>query len=618
MQILPRTTFEFRQWRLGLLLIALWMGSDSKVAVSFQNPPIIEETIPESLRGDPKIDSLVSQLKLARRSLAGIGAAHPSYAKTKRLVEQLETSLAKEINGRMSNPPNDAAASNPMPAQPSPVQLQPSEGASGKSPATAQNPTRPVPRETMLAKEGGGVDINPPQIDLPEITAAFERLPVRRFVRLGAFPGSRILWGLEAGDGADPSRLWKWGDFDRATAQKVLLECEEKILDLQFPEDFLRSGVCYMLTVGKGSAEGNVRLLRWEILDAGDPSPTGRRETVIGRFRTEQPASGRFAFGHAQPLIVLWDQSTDFVLEDQREILVSPDRRSFLIDAHSGQGMQDTFRTISETCRMAWESWNASGPVAATNEGLLFLPSSASSDGDSIVDTTPPAFLQPSADGMPFGPSIVYRGSRMRWLRGSIVYMGGDRLTVHRIELSKGRTLQTSPIARSRYPIHSLGESSDGEILLSTEQGLATLDLHSEPTEAAAMPTSELGNGETGVSLSDRRELKSQDAMASLHLQALEKGTATWGHWGSNPDRYIAWSDHSNRLIPVYCFGGSLADYQGENSVYRSESKLMELYGQMPKETVNPLADYFDQTNLFDLQLQALQSGNKYLFLMVF
>jgi alkaline phosphatase len=471
----------------------------------------------------------------------------------------------------------------------------------------------------MLAKEGGGVDINPPQIDLPEVTAAFERLPVRRFVRLGAFPGSRILWGLEEGDGADPSRLWKWGDFDRATAQKVLLESEEKILDLQFPDDFLQSGVCYLLTVGQGAEAGNVCLLRWEILDAGDPSPTGRRETVIGRFRTEQPTSGRFAFGHAQPLVVLWDQSTEFVLEDQREVLASPDRRSFLIDAHSGQEMQDTFRTISETCRMAWQSWNASGPVAATKEGLLFLPSSAPSVGDSIVDTTPHAFLQPSVGGMPFGPSIVYRGSRMPWLHGSVVYMGGDRLTVHRTDLSKGRTLQTSPIAKSRYPIHSLGESSDGEILLSTDKGLATLDLHSEPTEAAAMPKSEFGNGgRAGGSLADRSEVKSHDAMASLQLHALEKGTATWGHWGSNPDRYIAWSDHSNRLIPVYCFGVSLADYQRENSVYRSESKLMELYGQIPTETANPMADYFDQTNLYDLQRQALQSGKKYLFLMVF
>ncbi|MFO0064641.1 MAG: hypothetical protein ACK523_01635, partial [Pirellulaceae bacterium] len=71
MQILPRTTFELRQWRFGLLLIAFLIGSNSKVAVSFQNPPIIEETIPESLRGDPKIESLVSQLKLARRSLTG-------------------------------------------------------------------------------------------------------------------------------------------------------------------------------------------------------------------------------------------------------------------------------------------------------------------------------------------------------------------------------------------------------------------------------------------------------------------------------------------------------------------------------------------------------------------
>ncbi|MFM8327947.1 MAG: hypothetical protein ACKN9U_24055, partial [Pirellulaceae bacterium] len=226
MQILPRNTFEFRQWRLGLLLIALWMGSDSKVAVSFQNPPIIEETIPESLRGDPKIDSLVSQLKLARRSLAGLGTAHPSYGKTKNVVGQLEATLAMEISSRMSSLQGDAKGSTES--------QRASDSTNGIPMPLGGAPTLPPEVDTG----------NPYQDDLPELSDAFQRLPIRKFTRLGMFPSTRILWGLEPVEGSVSSRLWKWGDFERSSAQKVFVESGDPILDIRFPDDFLQSAVC--------------------------------------------------------------------------------------------------------------------------------------------------------------------------------------------------------------------------------------------------------------------------------------------------------------------------------------------------------------------------------------
>jgi alkaline phosphatase len=618
MQALPRNVLRFRLQRLGLLLIAFLLGSGPKIAVSYQKPPIIEETIPESLRGDPKIEGLVSQLTLARRSLSGIGAAHPSYGKTKKLVEQLETSLVMEINRLMSNPEGGAGGAKPALAESAPAKSAAAESAASKAASPVSNPNLPVARQAIPAKEGVDVDITKPvKIDLPDVTAVFDRLPRRRLIRLGAFPGTRILWGLEEGAGSVSSRLWKWGDFDRATVQQVLLESEEQIFDIQFADDFLQSGVCYLLVLGQGSESGNVRLLQWQILDAGDPSPNGRKETPIGMFRTDHPAGGRFAASHAQALVVLWDQATEFVQEDQRAILASPDRRSFLIDSHPGQGIEDAFSSVSETSRRAWETWNASGPEAVTKEGLLFHSLDAQSHVDSIVDTVPPAYRTP-ADGQSLrGPFITYRGSRMPWLSGSVVCLSADRLTVHRIRFSGDGQLQSAPIARSSHAILTLGESGSREILMSTEQGLATLDLPVLP-EAARMDPSQDGNRKPEVSLADEGDLKGLDAMARLQLDALEKGKAAWGHWGSNPDRYIGWSDHSNRLIPVYCFGGSLEDYRGENSIYRSEAKLAELYGQVPKGTANPTADYFDQTDLYDLQRRALQNGKKYLFLMVF
>ncbi len=108
------------------------------------------------------------------------------------------------------------------------------------------------------------------------------------------------------------------------------------------------------------------------------------------------------------------------------------------------------------------------------------------------------------------------------------------------------------------------------------------------------------------------------DFLRQLHLQALESKQTDWIHWGDRPDRFSNWTNHSNRLIPVYCFGVQLSEVSGANSVYRSGEGLKKLYGQTPLETLNPNAEYFDQTNLFHLQQQAFAAGKKHVILMVF
>lgn len=108
------------------------------------------------------------------------------------------------------------------------------------------------------------------------------------------------------------------------------------------------------------------------------------------------------------------------------------------------------------------------------------------------------------------------------------------------------------------------------------------------------------------------------DPIRTLQRQAEEKGVASWGHWGDSPDRYVSWSNHSNRLIPVYTFGTELSAYAGATSVYRNEARLQQLYGYLPNHTVNPTADYFDQTDLARLQLAAADAGKKYVILVIF
>lgn len=109
------------------------------------------------------------------------------------------------------------------------------------------------------------------------------------------------------------------------------------------------------------------------------------------------------------------------------------------------------------------------------------------------------------------------------------------------------------------------------------------------------------------------------DKVAQMQTKAISDKTATWGHWGNRPTSYSAWTNHANRLIPVYVFGGSFASYMNEGSVYRDAAKLEKLYGRLPTNTVRSDAPYADQTDVYHLQRKATEElGKKYVFLVVF
>src|SRR5687768_6583434 len=73
------------------------------------------------------------------------------------------------------------------------------------------------------------------------------------------------------------------------------------------------------------------------------------------------------------------------------------------------------------------------------------------------------------------------------------------------------------------------------------------------------------------------------DRLKDLQTKAITERKADWGHWGTNPDKYSGWTNHSNRLVPIYTFGISLDSVAGVNSAYRSEERLKQLYGRVPE-----------------------------------
>lgn len=116
-----------------------------------------------------------------------------------------------------------------------------------------------------------------------------------------------------------------------------------------------------------------------------------------------------------------------------------------------------------------------------------------------------------------------------------------------------------------------------------------------------------------------------RDPVRALQEAAILDEHSPLGYWGTDPAKYINWSNHSNRLIPVYTFGameggaeGGLGAFQGGGSPYRDAEKLRRIFGYVPTNTVNPKADYLDQTNIADLQLAAVKHGKKHIVLVVF
>jgi alkaline phosphatase len=108
------------------------------------------------------------------------------------------------------------------------------------------------------------------------------------------------------------------------------------------------------------------------------------------------------------------------------------------------------------------------------------------------------------------------------------------------------------------------------------------------------------------------------DPIARLQHLAVLNNSAEFGHWGPDATKYSSWKSHSNRLIPLYVFGGDLARVSGENSLYRSPEQIEQLYGRLPPNTLNPNAEYCDQTDAYRLQKWAAEAGKKRIVLFVF
>lgn len=115
-----------------------------------------------------------------------------------------------------------------------------------------------------------------------------------------------------------------------------------------------------------------------------------------------------------------------------------------------------------------------------------------------------------------------------------------------------------------------------------------------------------------------KESAKTGDEIRDMQTLAMQQQSAAWGHWGIETGKYSSWTNHSNRLIPMYTFGMDLKRLRRQGSIFTDAKRIEKLYGSVPEGTLNPKAEYFDQTDVYRLQNQALRAGKKNIILMVF
>lgn len=123
------------------------------------------------------------------------------------------------------------------------------------------------------------------------------------------------------------------------------------------------------------------------------------------------------------------------------------------------------------------------------------------------------------------------------------------------------------------------------------------------------------------IALASALPAGAQDRLRTLQEEAVarkgEKRARAY-HFGSQGpgDVFSNHASHSNRMVPVYAFGRKvdLGSVTGANSRYRTAEGVRPLFGVVPPNTVNPEAEYADQSDLYKVQKDAVDRGAKYVF----
>ena len=182
--------------------------------------------------------------------------------------------------------------------------------------------------------------------------------------------------------------------------------------------------------------------------------------------------------------------------------------------------------------------------------------------------------------------------------------------------LNSGRSLEFDPLANNSFVMPNVFRSLSLLVFLAAAANAqeSVLERPQSESKQAAEGKNPLQPNADQASNTE----PSGDVMREMQSESMRTQKSIYGHWGNQPEKFSVWVNHSNRLIPVYTFGITLDTLREKGSVYGSKDRLGKLYGSVPKGTFQPSARYYDQADLYQLQVDAYDAGFQNIILMVF
>jgi hypothetical protein len=218
-----------------------------------QDPPgIKEESISSELKADPKVSSILRNIKAIQRRLDGMGAKHPSrklfeesLSKEESLLRQrlseLRADNEPEPNERVPTPKLDSDDS--MPREETPGMTTPSalESTSATQPGMKLDSRRDAVSESVEI----GVR------DALFVENSYPWIINQSFTGIGCFSRTGKMWGIEAH--YDPSgivnsgTIWQWGDRWREKSSEVFWTCGCEILAFHPSTAIVEDGLWFVV-----------------------------------------------------------------------------------------------------------------------------------------------------------------------------------------------------------------------------------------------------------------------------------------------------------------------------------------------------------------------------------
>lgn len=266
-----------------------------------QDSAFFEDELPKYLLVRQDVTETVSKLRVLRRQVRSLGEKHPSRPSVESQISDLERFLQKIVRENEDRKEKPSLRGSPT----SPV-IENKKDISQKTTQATPKPTvhddtevrELKAREFIPEKPDEGIDsvgshdpYHPESVseldgngDIRfELDLAYPWMKPRRFMAIGRFPRSCLMWGIERNDEKNLSSIWKWRDQSRVVQRTLFWETEGTLVDMCPSPNIDVTGIWFCVRVLSNSDRRIFEILRGQISSISEGGEVSHTITAIAR-----------------------------------------------------------------------------------------------------------------------------------------------------------------------------------------------------------------------------------------------------------------------------------------------------------------------------------------------